>query len=135
VSYAAEHASALADLKAAGVPMTFTRTTAGIGYNEATDTYVTPPVTITIAGYGILTMGGWQSTSGNIQNEPMTTVVETTPIAGFTPSTYPLKAFTAEFVLPNDTLEVNGDTFTVVKVMKVVAPDGNVIYSTISVTH
>ena len=61
-------------------------------------------------------------------------VLETTPVVGFSPSSYPLKAYTPEFVLPSDVTVINGVTFTVVKILKVVAPDGFVIYSRIAVT-
>jgi hypothetical protein len=62
-------------------------------------------------------------------------VLDTTPLIGFTPSGYPLRAFTPEFVLPSDTTEINGVTFTVAKIMKVVAPDGFVVFARIAVTR
>ena len=39
-------------------------------------------------------------------------ILEKTPLIGFTPDDYPLKAFTPEFVMPGDTTIINGVTFT-----------------------
>lgn len=129
MNYAIEHASALADLMAAGGARTFTRFTPGSGYDSATDTFAVPPVTLTIPGAGIVTTGDPEEYAAN------NLIVSTTPLVGFTPTAYPLKAFTDEFVLPGDTIQLNGEGFTVVKILKVVAPDGGVIYSKIAVTR
>jgi hypothetical protein len=69
-----------------------------------------------------------------VQYAALGLVLDTTPVIGFTPNGYPLKAFTPEFVLPGDTTPINGVPFTVVKLLKVVAPDGFVVYSRIAVT-
>lgn len=61
-------------------------------------------------------------------------ILDTTPVIGFTPADYPLRAFTPDFVLPGDVTQLNGVPFTVAKLLKVVAPDGFVIYSRIAVT-
>jgi len=126
--YRADHRMALADLLAAGGPRTFTRFTPGSGYNEATDTYAVPPVTTTIPGGGIVTSGDPEEYAA------ASLIVSTTPCVNFTPTAYPLKAYTTEFVMPGDTIPFNGETFTVVKLLKIVAPDGGVIYSKIAVT-
>lgn len=87
-----------------------------------------PPVVTTIAGEGILMSGDPE------QYAAMGLVLETTPVIGFSPTQYPLPAFTPSFLLPGDTTPINGVTFTVVKLLKVVAPDGFVVYSRIAVT-
>ena len=104
----------------------FTRNSPGV-YVEATDSW-TAPTTSAITGEGILMSGDPEEYAA------MELVLETTPIIGFTPDDYPLAAYTPEFVMPGDTTVLNGVTFTVVKIPKVVAPDGYVIYSRIAVT-
>lgn len=127
MSYAADHAMALTDLLAAGGARVFTRFTPGSGYNPDTDEYAVPPVTVTITGGGIVMTGDPEEYAAQ------SLVVSTTPLIGFTPTVYPLKAFTDAFVMMGDTTEINGEPFTVVKILKVVAPDGGVIYSKIAV--
>lgn len=107
--------------------ITFTRFTPGSGYDEATDTFAVPPTTSTISGGGIVTSGD------PVQYAAAGLVVETMPLVDFTPAAYPLRAFTPEFVMLGDTTPINGETFTVAKLMKVVAPDGGVIFSQIAV--
>ena len=104
----------------------FTRTSPGV-FDPATGNFSSPVVT-TIAGEGILMTGDPE------QYAALGLVLETTPVVGFTPSVYPLRAYTPEFVLPGDTAPINGVTFTAKKILKVVAPDGFVIYSRIAVT-
>lgn len=128
MSYALDHKMALADLLAANpIPVVFTRFTPGSGYDPLTDNYAVPPVITTISGGGIVMTGDPEEYAAN------NLIVSTTPLVGFTPSVYPLRAFTTEFVMPGDTTPINGVTFTVVKILKVVAPDGGVIYSKIAV--
>lgn len=59
-------------------------------------------------------------------------VLSTMPTLLVTPSAYPLKANTDEFVLPGDTVEWNDQTLTV-KDVDPVAPDGYVIVARIIV--
>lgn len=104
----------------------FTRKRPGV-YDEIHDTWSAPTVT-TIKGEGILMSGDPE------QYAALGLVLETTPMVGFTPTDYPLPAFTPSFLLPGDTTLINGVIFTVKKLLKVVAPDGFVIYSRIAVT-
>jgi hypothetical protein len=53
--YAAEHASALADVRAAGAAVTFTETRPGTK-DEATETYSAPTI-VTVAGYAMQVAG------------------------------------------------------------------------------
>lgn len=104
--------------------MTFTRT---LQSAEAADGTFGAPVVTTITGDGILVAGTPQEykDAGLVQTSGPTVL--------FTPTSYPLRAFTPEFVLPGDTTVVNGVTFTVKAILKVVAPDGYVIVSRIAV--
>lgn len=104
--------------------MTFTRT---LQSAEAADGTFGAPVTTTITGDGILVAGDPQeyTDAGLIRTS--------SPTVLFTPTSYPLRAFTPEFVLPGDTTVINGVTFTVKAILKVVAPDGYVIVSRIAV--
>ena len=104
----------------------FTRSRQGL-FDPATGDFGSPVVT-TIAGEGILMTGDPE------QYAALGLVLETTPVVGFTPTDYPLPAFTPDFLLPGDTTPINGVSFTVVKLLKVVAPDGFVVYSRIAVT-
>jgi hypothetical protein len=104
----------------------FTRSRQG-AFDPATGLFGSPVVT-TIAGEGVLMSGDPE------QYAAMGLVLETTPVVGFSPSAYPLPAFTPSFILPGDVTTINGVTFTVVKLLKVVAPDGFVVYSRIAVT-
>lgn len=103
----------------------FTRSRPGV-YDEAHDSW-SAPVNSVITGEGILMSGDPEEFAAQELN------IVTTPVIGFTPHDYPLKAFTPEFVLPGDTTVLNDVTFTVAKLLKVVAPDGYVIYSRIAV--
>ena len=104
----------------------FTRTSPGV-YDPVTDTSTGPSTTV-ITGEGILMSGDPEEYAA------LGLVLDTTPVIGFTPDDYPLKAFTPEFVLPGDKTTLNGVDFSVVKLLKVVAPDGFVVYSRIAVT-
>lgn len=105
----------------------FTRNSPGV-YVEATDSW-TAPSTSAIAGEGILMSGDPEEFAAQ------ELILETTPVVGFTPEDYPLRAFTPEFVLPGDKTVINSVDFTVAKLLKVVAPDGFVLYSRIAVTR
>lgn len=105
----------------------FTRSVPGT-YDEAHDTWSAPSKTA-ITGEGILMSGDPEEFAAQ------ELILDTTPVIGFTPDDYPLRAFTPEFVLPGDKTAINGVDFTVAKLLKVVAPDGYVIYSRIAVTR
>lgn len=105
----------------------FTRSRPGT-YDEPTDTWSAPTLS-TIVGEGILMSGDPEEFAAQ------ELILETTPVIGFTPNDYPLRAFTEEFVLPGDTTVINAVTFTVAKLLKVVAPDGFVVFSRIAVTR
>jgi hypothetical protein len=104
----------------------FTRTRQGVFDPDTGD--FGAPVVSTIGGEGILMSGD------PVQYAALGLILETTPVVGFTPTDYPLPAFTPDFLLPGDTTPINGVVFTVVKLLKVVAPDGFVVYSRIAVT-
>lgn len=105
----------------------FTRSLPGT-YDEATDSW-SAPVTSVITGEGILMSGDPEEFAAQ------ELILETTPVVGFTPNDYPLRAFTPEFVLPGDSTVINDVTFTVAKLLKVVAPDGYVVFARIAVTR
>jgi len=104
----------------------FTRNLPGT-YDEAHDTWSAPSTKV-ITGEGILMSGDPEVFAAE------ELILETTPVVGFTPDDYPLRAYTDEFVKPGDTTVINDVLFTVAKILKVVAPDGYVIYSQIAVT-
>jgi hypothetical protein len=104
--------------------ITFTRTT--LGTEAADGTFGVDTVT-TITGDAIVVRGTPQ------EYETAGLVLKSAPTLLFTPSEYPLRAFTPEFVLPGDTTVINDVTFTVKAVLSVVAPDGYVIVSRIAV--
>jgi len=104
--------------------MTFTRTVLG---TEAADGTFGADTVTTITGDGILVKGTPQEYAA------AGLVLTSGPTVLFTPTDYPLSAFTPEFVLPGDTTVINDVTFTVKAVLSVVAPDGYVIISRIAV--
>lgn len=104
----------------------FTRTAQGT-FDPLTGNFG-PPVVTAITGEGFVMSGDPE------QYAALGLVLDTTPVVGFTPDDYPLRAYTPEFVLPGDSTVLNGVPFTVVKLLKVVAPDGFVVYSRIAVT-
>lgn len=104
----------------------FTRSQPGT-YDSSTGNWTAPTVT-TIPGEGIMMAGDPEEFAAQ------ELILDTTPVIGFTPTVYPLRAYTPEFVMPGDTTDINGVTFTAKKLLKVVAPDGFVIYSRIAVT-
>lgn len=106
--------------------LVFSRTTQGT-YDPATDTYGSPTIT-TIPGEGILKSGDPE------QYAAMGLVLEKTPLFVFAPQPYPLRLFTPEMVQPGDTVVFNGTTYTVVRIPKVVGPDGFCILAYIAAT-
>jgi hypothetical protein len=105
--------------------ITFTRTSPGV-LDPATETYSAPTVT-TITGEGIVMSGD------PVQFKALELVFGVDFVIGFTPTTYALRAYTSDFVLPGDTTVINGATVVVKKLLKVVAPDGYVVYARIAV--
>ena len=105
--------------------LTFTRVSGGV-HDPVTDTMTGATVT-TITGEGIVMSGD------PVQFRAEGLVLGVDFVIGFTPTTYALRAYTADFVLPGDTVLLNGTTFVVKKLVKIVAPDGYVIYARIAV--
>lgn len=79
-SYATEHASAYADILAAGAAVTFSAVSAGT-YDGATDTWSTP-VTTTVAGAAIRVRGNPQT------YQALELIQSEAPTLLFAPSTY-----------------------------------------------
>jgi hypothetical protein len=104
--------------------VTFTRSSPGT-YNDATGQWSSPSTT-TITGNAI-------SVRGNPQRyRDLSLNIQTMPCLFFSPTTYELKAGTSEFVMPGDTTEWNGVTYTV-RDVDPIAPDGYVIAARIVV--
>lgn len=103
--------------------MIFTRTTQG---TEQSDGTFSAPTTSTITGDGILVKSDPQEYAA------AGLLLLSGPTVLFTPTDYPLRAYTEEFVLPGDVTTINGVDFTVSAVLKVVAPDGYVVVSRIA---
>lgn len=118
-NFATDHASALADVAAAGQAVVFTRSSAGT-YDPTTDTHSAPGAT-TIPGKGMFVTPDPQ------QYATEELILSVHPCLLFVPSAYPLKAWTSAFVLPGDVTTLNDVTFVVKKILKVVAPNGNAI--------
>lgn len=105
--------------------ITFTRQSPGT-LDPSTGTWTTPPAT-TITGSAIQVRGNPQRYAA------LELILSTMPTLLFTPTSYGLRAFTAEFVMPGDTVVWNGVTFTV-RDIDPVAPDGFVIVARIVVS-
>ena len=103
--------------------MIFTRTT--LGAEGVDGTFAASTVT-TIVGDGLVVRGKPQ------EYEAAGLAQVLGPTVLFTPTAYPLAAFTTAFVLPGDTTSINGVPLTVAKVLSVVAPDGYVIVARIA---
>ncbi|MBK8006752.1 MAG: hypothetical protein IPK12_23470 [Gemmatimonadetes bacterium] len=104
--------------------LTFTRTT------QVHDPEIgsVTPTTSTITGEGIVV-------KGDVQRYKSLGLVESVaPCVLFTPASYPLKAFTDEFVQPGDTVDLLGTTYTVRDVQPT-CPDGYVIVARIIVSR
>ena len=124
--YAAEHASALADIIAAGAsPVTFTRSTSGT-FDDATNAWI-DAASSTIAGAAMQVRGDPERYAAK------GLVLSTMPTFFFVPTLYGLRAYTPDFVMPGDTVVWNGVTLTVRDVDPNPAPDGIVIASRIVV--
>ena len=108
MSYAPDHASALADLRAAGTAVTFTRTTNA--YDEATG--LLTPTTATVTGYAIRDMGRPD------RYERLGLVPGTNPTLQVTTTTY------GAAILLGDTVTWGGTVLTV-KDVEPVDLDGN----------
>lgn len=104
--------------------VTFTRSVPGT-YDPATDTW-TGGSTSTITGSAIQVRGDPQKYLA------LELIMSTNPTLLFTPTVYPLRANTAEFVQAGDTVVWTGVTFTV-KDVDPVAPDGFVVIARIVV--
>ena len=112
MAYTVEHAGALADLRAAGVAVTFTLT--GGTYAPSTDVE-TAPTSSTVTGYAIRTKGQTSNASGSLVQAVAITLL-------FAPDTY------GERPEVGATVAWEGATYTVVTVQPV-APDGADIIS------
>lgn len=95
-------------------------------YDEATDTSGAPTET-TIPGTGMFVRADPQQYTAEELN------ISADPCLLFAPNTYPLKAYTPDFVLPGDQVTLNGLDWAVKKILSVVAPDGFVIIARIAV--
>lgn len=117
-SYASEHASAKADVGAAGASVTWTRTTNT--YTDPTDTIV--PATTTITGSAIRSRGNplKYSALGLVQSEA--------PTLFFTPTTY------GECPLPGDTVTWNSVLYTA-RDVEPIAPSGAAIAARVIVSR
>lgn len=104
--------------------LTFTRATQG----HDPETGQVTPTTSTITGEGIVVRGDAQ------RYKALGLVESVAPCILFTPSSYPLKAFTDEFVQPGDTVDLLGTTYTVRDVQPT-ALDGYVIVARIIVSR
>lgn len=116
--YAAEHASALDDIRAAGARVTFTLATAGT-YDEATDTWSTP-VESTVAGYAIQVQGDPR------KYERLTLIESEAPSLLFAPDDYGAKPALGSSV------EWAGESRTT-RDVGTLAPDGTAILAEVVV--
>lgn len=124
MSYRDDWSSAFADVKAAGVSVTFTRTSA-VAYDAATDRAGTPALS-TIAGVAMKTKSNPQRFSA------LGLDLVTMPTLFFVPSVYGLHSETPEFVMPGDVVVWNGRGMTV-KDVDAFAPNGVVIFARVVV--
>lgn len=104
--------------------VTFSRDTPGTF--DGTTGLFSSPSTSTITGSAIQVRGN------GARYRELGLVLSTMPTLLFTPSAYPLRANTDEFVLPGDTVSWNNIDYTV-KDVDPVAPDGFVIVARIIV--
>jgi hypothetical protein len=110
--FAAEHASALEDIRANGASVVFTLATSS--YNQSTDVESSAS-TVSVTGAAIRTKGKTRNTDGSLVKAVSVTLL-------FAPDTY------GERPDLNATVTWEGDTYTVVDVDPV-APDGTDILS------
>jgi hypothetical protein len=104
--------------------VTFTRVSPGTF--DSTTGLFSGPATSTVTGSAIQVRGN------AARYRELGLVLSTMPTLLTTPSAYPLRANTDEFVLPGDTVSWNNITYTV-KDVDAVAPDGFVIVARIIV--
>ena len=97
---------------------TFSRTSPGV-YDASTGTWSAPSTT-TIGGSAVMVKGNPERYAA------LGLILTTMPTLVFTPTSYNLKAFSSDFVLPGDTVVWNSATYTV-KDVDPIAPDGFVI--------
>ncbi len=118
MSYAPEHASALADVTAAGSAVTFTWRTPGV-HDPATDTFTTA-ATVTVAGYALRVRGDPD------RYRALSLVEAQAPTLLFTPTTYgALPALGASVTW--------GGTVYTVRDVAPLAPDGTAILARVVV--
>lgn len=122
MSYAAEHATAYADVRAAGVVLAIARTAAGVEQPNGTFQSASPSRVMVAA---------FAKASAPDALRELGLVVERTVSLFVSPVAFPLRAYTAAFVMLNDTFVWNGVTMTVRAVGPLIALDGNVVACTI----
>jgi len=105
--------------------LTFTRETQS-AFDAATDTATL--VTTTITGEAVQVPGNPQRYAA------LGLKLDTMPTLLVTPSAYPLRAYTDEFIKPGDTVEWNEILWTV-KDVDPIAPDGTVVCAYVVVSR
>jgi hypothetical protein len=120
--YSGDHASAYADVAAAGVAVSFSRFATG---EEQPDGTFADGVQTTIAGVAIA------KKSDPVRFAQLGLILAQAVTLFFVPTAATLHANTSEFVLPGDTVVWNSTTLTVRDVGPVIAPNGLVIAGTI----
>ena len=118
MGYATDHAGAVADIRDAGAPVTFSRTTPGT-YNATTDTY-TAPKTTTVVGHAVGTRGD------PVRYQALSLVELAAPTLLFAPTTY------GELPALGSTVTWAGIVHTV-RDIQPIAPDGTAIIARIIV--
>ena len=118
--YAAEHASARAEVKAAGSPVTFTLTAPGT-YDAATGVWGTPTTT-TVPGYAIRTKGD------PLKYQALGLVQSESPMLLFVPDTY------GGAPAPGYSCAWNSMTY-IVRDVDPLAPDGLTIKANVVMTR
>lgn len=118
MSYAGDHASAYADVAAAGTLCTFVREQQGAETVAGTVGALTRS-TIPCAAFAQRSSPERFAELGLTLERAVTLFVA--------PAVYPLRAYTAEFIRPNDTVVWNGVPMTVRAVGPLIAVDGTVV--------
>lgn len=121
MSYAGEHASAYADVLAAGTSLAVSRSAQTESSNGALGT----PTRTSIA------IAAFAKASDPVRLRELGLTLDKALTLFVCPETFPLQAYTDEFIKPLDTLPWNGVTFTVRAVGPLIQLDGNVIAGTI----
>ena len=120
MTYADDHASALADLTEAGTAVTFTRTLPGT-YDPSTDTW-SGGSTTTVAGYAMRVKGN------PLQYQALELIQSESPTLLFTPSTY------GEMPALGSQVTWNSLAYTV-RAVDPVSPDGTAIVARVIVSR